>query len=170
MLKTGCPPNGFRPRRNFASRGALWSCRNTAEGGRAMNLFAKIVVWIVLSLFAAFGARAQDATSNDVRAARMVICGSAEKAQLFAAQHQDVQAAIASDEVARGKDESRATNACLVAGIAYISGKPIERIRSKDGSYDVAEILIVGVATPYGMLAIKPSVVYTLLKVEEERA
>ena len=36
--------------------------------------------------------------------------------------------------------------------------------------HDVTEIVIVGVATPYGMLAIEPSVVYTLLKVEEERA
>jgi hypothetical protein len=46
----------------------------------------------------------------------------------------------------------------------------MERVKSKDGSYDVTEILIVGVATPYGMLAIEPSVVYTLLKVTEEQA
>lgn len=134
-----------------------------------MNLFAKFVVWIVLSLLAAFGAKAQTIRSDDVQAARMVICGSAEKAQLFAAQNQDLQAAIANDEAADGKGAG-ASSPCLVAGIAYVSGKQIERVRSKDGSYDVTEILIVGVATPYGMLAIKPSVVYTLLKVDEERA
>jgi len=135
-----------------------------------MNLFAKIVVWIVLSLLAAFGAKAQAITSDDVRAARLVICGSAEKAQHFAAQNQDLQAAIANEDAANGKDATGASSACLVAGIAYVSGKQIERVRSKDGSYDVTEILIVGVATPYGMLAIKPSVVYTLLKVDEEAA
>ena len=128
-----------------------------------MNLITKVIVWILLSLFAAFGAKARDASTHDVQAARMVICGSAEKAQLFAAQNQDIQAAIANDDAASGK--KGASSACLVAGIAYVSGKPIERVRSKDGSYDVTEIMIVGVATPYGMLAIEPSVVYTLLKV-----
>ena len=135
-----------------------------------MNLVTKVTVWVALSLFAALGARAQDASSQEVQAARLVICGSAEKAQRFAAQHHDLQAALANDDAATSKDASGASNACLVAGIAYISGKPMERIRSKDGTYDVTEILIVGVATPYGMLAIEPSVVYTLLKVTEEAA
>jgi hypothetical protein len=139
-----------------------------------MNLITKVIVWLVLSLFAALGAKADDAATRDVKAARMVICSSAEKAQSFAA-HQDVQAAIAEDEKSSGKDASAAGangagSPCLVAGIAYVSGKQIERIQSKDASYHVTEILIVGVATPYGMLAIEPSVVYTLLKADEERA
>jgi len=140
----------------------------------AMNLFTKVVVWAILSSFVAVGAKAQTAApgapSQDVQAARLVICSSAEKAQQFATQYQDVQAAISNDETSSGKDASGATGACLVAGIAYISRKPMDRVRMKDGSYDVTEILIVGVATPYGMLAIEPSVVYTLLKVEEEAA
>ena len=135
-----------------------------------MNLVTKVIVWIALSLFAALGARAQDAPAQEVQAARLVICGTAEKAQRFAAQNQDLQAVIANDDAATSKDASGASSACLVAGIAYVSGKPIDRVRSKDGTYDVTEILIVGVATPYGMLAIEPSVVYTLLKVEEEKA
>jgi hypothetical protein len=135
-----------------------------------MNLVTKVIVWIALSLFAALGARAQDAPAQEVQAGRLVICGTAEKAQRFAAQHQDLQAAIANDDAATSKDASGASSACLVAGIAYVSGKQIDRVRSKDGTYDVTEILIVGVATPYGMLAIEPSVVYTLLKVEEEKA
>jgi hypothetical protein len=135
-----------------------------------MNLVTKVIVWLVLSLFAALGAKADDAATRDVKAARMVICSSAEKAQSFAAQHQDVQAAIAKDESTSGKDANGAGGACLVAGIAYISGKQMDRVQNKDAFYDVTEILIVGVATPYGMLAIEPSVVYTLLKVDEERA
>ena len=95
-----------------------------------MNLITKVIVWIVLSLFAAVGAKAGDVASQNVQAARMVICSSAEKAQHFAAQHQDVQAAIAKDET---KDASGAASACLVAGIAYISGKQMDRVSSKDG-------------------------------------
>src|SRR5262245_37720500 len=108
-----------------------------------MNLFAKIIVWIVMSLLAAFGARAQDVSSRDVRAAKLVICGSAEKAQHFAAQNHDLQAAIANDDANSGKGAAGTSSACLVAGIAYVSGKQIERVQSKDGSYNVTEILIV---------------------------
>ena len=129
-----------------------------------MSLVTKVIVWIVLSLFAALGAKAE-VPSREVQAATLVICGSAEKAQRFAAQHQDIQAAIADDGQA-----SSASATCLVAGIAYIPGKQMERVQNKDGAYTVTEILIVGVATPYGMLAIEPSVVYTLLKVDEEAA
>jgi hypothetical protein len=125
-----------------------------------MNLFTKAVVWVVLSSFVAVGAKARDETPKNVRAAKLVICDSAEKAQHFAAQNHDLQAAI----------ESGASKTCLVAGIAYISGKQMDRVQNKDGPYDVTEILIVGVATPYGLLAIEPAVVYTLLKVNEEAA
>lgn len=135
-----------------------------------MNLFAKVVVWIVLSSFVAWGAKAREAPDRDVQSARLVICSTAEKAQSFAAQNQDVQAAIANDSQATKTDASTASSACLVAGIAYISGNKMERVQGRDGAYDVTEILIVGVATPYGMLAIEPSVVYTLLKVKEEQA
>jgi uncharacterized membrane protein YgdD (TMEM256/DUF423 family) len=135
-----------------------------------MNLFAKVMVWIVLSSFVALGAKAREAPARDVQSARLVICSTAEKAQSYAAQNQDLQAAIADDSQATKTDASAASSACLVAGIAYISGNKMERVQSKDGSYDVTEILIVGVATPYGMLAIEPSVVYTLLKVTEEQA
>ncbi|MBX9773628.1 MAG: hypothetical protein K2Y71_04360 [Xanthobacteraceae bacterium] len=135
-----------------------------------MNPIAKVIVWLMLSMFAALGAKADQAGSQNVQAARMVICSSAEKAQHFAAQHHDVQAAIAKDETSTGKNAKGANSACLVAGIAYISGKQLDRIQSKDASYHVTEIMIVGVATPYGMIAIEPSVVYTLLKADEERA
>jgi len=129
-----------------------------------MNAITKVIVWIVLSLFAALGARAQDVRSQDVQSAKLVICGTAEKAQHFAARNQDIQAAIAADN-----DTSRSSAPCLIAGIAYISGKQMDRVQNKDGSYAVTEIVIVGVATPYGLLAIEPSVVYTLLKMAEEK-
>ena len=139
-----------------------------------MNVFAKVMVWIVLSSFVALGAKADPVKARtpdrDVQSARLVICSTAEKAQSYAVQNHDLQAAIANDGQATKTDASTASSACLVAGIAYISGNKLERVKNKDGSYDVTEILIVGVATPYGMLAIEPSVVYTLLKVTEEQA
>ena len=75
-----------------------------------MNLVAKVIVWIVLSLFAALGAKAEDVSPpQDVQAARLVICDTAEKAQRFAAQHHVLQAAIAADDQASGKQASSAS-------------------------------------------------------------
>jgi hypothetical protein len=158
------PRTGFRLFWNRVRPTCVEVAPGTLLKESAMNILTKVIVWIVLSLFAALGAKAQDATSPDVQAAKLVICGSAEKAQLYAAQNQDIQAAMADER------SNTASAPCLVAGIAYISGRPMERVSGKDGTYDVTEILIVGVATPYGMLPIEPSVVYTLLKVTEEAA
>jgi hypothetical protein len=131
-----------------------------------MTLVAKIVVSTLLPLFAVLGAKAGELRAQDVQTAKLVICGSAEKAQHFAAKHQDIQAVIAADS-----DVTSGTSApCLIAGIAYITGQQLERVRNKGASYAVTEITIVGVATPYGFLGIKPEVVYTLLKVGDENA
>jgi hypothetical protein len=134
-----------------------------------MTRTAKAIVWVVLSLLAAFGAKADDLRSldvnaQDVQSAKLVICGTAEKAQHFAAKDHDIQAVIADDEA------STASAPCLIAGIAYISGQQVDRVHNKGASYAVTEIVIVGVATPFGFMAVKPEVVYTLLKVEDEKA
>jgi hypothetical protein len=135
-----------------------------------MTLVSKAIVWVVLSSLAAFGAKADDLRSldvnaQDVQAAKLVICGTAEKAQHFAAKDHDIQAVIASNNEA-----SSASSPCLIAGIAYVSGQQVDRVRNKDVSYAVTEILIVGVETPFGFMAVKPEVVYTLFKVEDEKA
>lgn len=125
----------------------------------------KILIWIVLWVIAACAAHATDAQVTDahVRTDRLPLCASVEKAQQFASKTDNLAAAIASDDVG-------AAQPCLVANIAYISGRPIERLRSHDAGYELTEILIVGVATPFGYLSVTPSLVYTLVKVDEEAA
>jgi len=100
-----------------------------------------------------------------------VICGTAEQAKNFVAHHQDDFASPGSDAEsnnagALGKDKDE----CLVAGIAYIPGKELDRVRHKDVTYAVHEILIVAVATPFGLQKIKPDLAYTIVKVDEESA
>jgi hypothetical protein len=126
-----------------------------------MKLLSKLILWMFLSLMLALGAKAAE-----VQASNALICGTAEQAKNFVATNQDLQRAL----TATVNDAAPTNSHCLVAGIAYVAGKQIERVEHHDGTYMVTEILIVGVATPYGMLAIEPSVVYTVLKVNEEAA
>ena len=124
-----------------------------------MTLFSKAIVWAILSSLAALGAKA-----DDIKASNALICGTADHARQFMAHHQDFQGALA-----KVNEPGAATN-CLAATIAYIPGKAVDRVERKDGIYVVTEIMIVGVGTPYGMLASQPSLAYTVLKVDEESA
>jgi len=129
-----------------------------------MKRIPKLVLWLVLSSLAAFGARANTAPMAEVQAANALICGTADQAKRFVTLHPDFQRAL--DTV----NETGTDSNCLAAVIAYIPGKALDRVEQKDATYVVTEILIVGVGTPYGMLKVEPSVVYTVLKVNEETA
>jgi hypothetical protein len=128
-----------------------------------MKLFPRLVLWLILSSLLAFGARAQGVTSQEVRTANTLICGSADHAKKFVSQNHDLQQALATVNRA-----TTAESSCLVAPIAYVAGKQIDRVERTEATYMVTEIMIVGVGTPYGVLAIEPAVVYTVLKVDEE--
>ena len=111
-----------------------------------MNHFSKLFLSAVLSSFFAVGANAQG-----VQSGTGLLCGTADEAKSFVKLHpDDLQSAIAAFE-----SESGSKSPCLVAKVAYVPGKEMGRIDQKDATYVVTEIVIVGVATPYGMLKIK---------------
>ena len=124
-----------------------------------MNLLTKLLLWVVLSSFALVGAKAE----SNVQTAGALICGSAEQARDFAARHpENLQAALPAANMHGPK------GTCLFAQVAFVAGKSMDRIEQKDVTYVVTEIVIVGVATPYGVIAIKPNIAYTVLKVKEQ--
>ena len=127
-----------------------------------MKQIPKLILWLILSSLLAFGAKAQQVTTDEVKSSNALICGTADQAKSFVTLNQDFQRALAT------VNESGAESKCLAATIAYIPGKSMERVEHKDATYVVTEILMVGVGTPYGMLAVKPSVVYTVMKADEE--
>jgi hypothetical protein len=146
-----------------------------------MKSISKLALWLLLTCLLAFGAKAQEPRlesqaqspsqsqgqipAHEIKASQVLICGSLENAKAFATQNPDLGRALAAVN-----DSADAESRCLVAPIAYIEGQQVERIERSEGAYSVTEIMIVGVATPVGMLAIEPSVVYTIKKVHEEAA
>jgi hypothetical protein len=127
-----------------------------------MNLLTKRLLWVIFVSLPLVSARAED---GNVQTGDALICGTAEQAKAFVASHPDnLEAAVAA---ANGKGVH---GTCLSAQIAYVPGKAIGRIERPNVTYVVTEIMIVGVTTPYGIMAIKPDVAYTVLKVKEEAA
>jgi hypothetical protein len=131
-----------------------------------MNLPAKLVLCVLLSSFALVGAKARENNeAGNVQTAGALICGTAEQARTFATEHpSDLQAALPMSNTHGAK------GTCLFAQVAFVAGKAMDRIEQKNATYAVTEIVILGVATPYGVIAVKPNVAYTVLKVKEETA
>ena len=133
-------------------------------------MIRKLLVCLAASVCLTFAAGAEEGTTNDVHVADGVICGTAEQAKSFVAHHPDDFASPGNDVESRNGDKMNDKDECLVAGIAYIPGKELDRVRHKDVTYAVQEILLVAVATPYGLQKVKPDLVYTIVKVDEEGA
>ena len=139
-----------------------------------MNRVCKLVLCTAASVVLAAAAHAQglkehDTVGKDLHVSDGLICGTAEQAKKFFATHEDAfdgpdAGAINSSSLDQDKNE------CLVVGIAFIPGKQLDRVRHKEQTFAVQEILIVAIATPYGMQKITPDLAYTIVKVDEEGA
>ena len=127
-----------------------------------MRVIPRLLPWVLMSSLVAFGAKAEDIS---VESGTTLICGTPDEAKQLLVDNQDLQHALAAVN-----DGSSQSKSCLIAPIAYVTGKGMERIQRSDGTFVVTEIMIVGVGTPYGMLPIKPSIVYTVQQAQEEAA
>jgi hypothetical protein len=95
-----------------------------------------------------------------------VICDTREQAQHVALLlDDDAQAAIGTVNA-----EAHNATACALATVAYVRGAKAATARSKAGTFEIVEVLVVGIATPRGLEQASPALYFTLFKVEERRA
>ena len=66
--------------------------------------------------------------------------------------------------------EARNPTACAAVNVVYVRGAKVGTTRSKAGTFDIVEILAVGVATRSGMRATNPTTYFALFKIEEQAA
>jgi hypothetical protein len=95
-----------------------------------------------------------------------VICDTPEQAQRLALLlDDDAQAAIGTVNA-----EAHDATACALATVAYVRGAKAGTARSKVGTFEIVEVLVVGVETRRGLRQASPAVYFTLFKVEERPA
>jgi hypothetical protein len=95
-----------------------------------------------------------------------VICDTREQAQRLALLlDDDAQAAIQTVNA-----EARDANACALATVAYVRGAKAGTARSKAGTFEIVEVLVVGIETRRGLQQASPALYFTLFKVEERAA
>jgi len=109
---------------------------------------------------------ASPAKAHDIETGTGVICDTREQAQRLALLlDQDPQAAIRTVNA-----EAHDPTACALATVAYVRGASAGTARSKAGTYDIVEVLVVGVETRRGLQQAGPAVYFTLFKIEEQAA
>lgn len=63
--------------------------------------------------------------------------------------------------------EENDPTACVVASVAYLRGPQLAMARGKAGTYQIVKVLVVGLHTPNGVLAMAPAAYFMIEKVEE---
>src|SRR5262245_20987235 len=106
------------------------------------------------------------ARAHEVETGTGVICDTREQAQRLALLlDEDTQAAISSVNA-----EVHDPTACALATVAYVRGAKAGTTRSKAGTFEIVEVLVVGVETRRGLQNASPAIYFTLFKIEERGA
>jgi hypothetical protein len=63
--------------------------------------------------------------------------------------------------------EEHDPSACAIATVAFVRGPELATVRSKDATFQIVPILVVGVGTPRGFQSVVPAVYVLLSKVDE---
>src|SRR5262245_57183345 len=97
-----------------------------------------LIRFAVLFLVLAAPARAQDV---DVEVAEGPICDTQQQAGRLAALYPiDGQSAVR-----QVNDEADNPHACEIANLAYVRSAPLATVRTKDATFEIARVLVLGV-------------------------
>src|SRR5262245_41198139 len=109
---------------------------------------------------------AAPAAAHEIETGSGVICDTREQAQRLAfLLDDDAHAAIRTVNA-----EAHDATACALATVAYVRGAKAGTARSKSGTFEIVEVLVVGVETRRGLRQASPAVYFTLFKVDERPA
>jgi hypothetical protein len=125
--------------------------------------FATRIVPLFALLAALLSAPAQAADDMDYEVGTSLVCDTQAQAERFVALFTgDAQAAI---RVVNAEEQN--PSACMIMNVAYLRGTQIGMARHRDSAFAIVRILVVGVETGSGMVAVRPAVYFTVFGVKE---
>jgi len=137
-------------------------------GDTAMFAKTMIAISAALALAPVFGASAQAQTAStawtqDIEVGTALICDTQRQVErLVSLMHGDAQKALSAVNT-----EEKDPTACGMASLAFLRGSSLATIRTKDETFQIVEILVVGLVTQTGVRAVAPNIYISLFKVEE---
>jgi hypothetical protein len=105
-----------------------------------------------------FGAHAQE-----VEVTSGLICDTQQQVEQFIALY-DGDARDTAERVNAAENDP---TACVVSGMAYVRGRELKTARTKDTTFQIVPILVVGVVTEKGIQAVAPARFFSAIQVKE---
>ncbi len=106
------------------------------------------------------------AQAQEVEVGTSLVCDTQEQAERFVALYDgDAQSTVGSVNAAEHDP-----TACAVAAMAYVRGRQLARVRNKGTTFQIVQILVVGVVTEAGVESVTPAPYFSVVEVEEIEA
>jgi hypothetical protein len=104
--------------------------------------------------------------AHDVQVGTALLCDTQHQVERFVAVYAGDAGTAASTVNAEEHDPS----ACAMASMAYVVSPPLATARSKDATFQIVKILVLGVITDDGVQPVKPAPFFSALEVDEREA
>jgi hypothetical protein len=115
---------------------------------------------LVLPLLLALGFVAH---AQEVEVASGLICDTQEQVEQFVALYDG----DAQDTAERVNAKQNNPTACVVSGMAYVRGRNLATARTKDTTFQIVPILVLGVVTSDGIQPVAPARYFSAIAVKE---
>jgi len=103
------------------------------------------------------------ALAQEVEVTNGLICDTQEQVQQYVALYDgDAQSTAEKVNVAE-----RNPTACIFSGMAYLRGRNLATARTKDTTFQIVPILVLGVVTEKGVETVAPALYYSAVEVDE---
>jgi hypothetical protein len=94
------------------------------------------------------------------------VCDTRQQVERFVALYDgDFDAAVRTVNA-----EVQDPSACAMASMTYLVSPPLATERHKDVTFQIVQIIVVGVITKDGVASVKPTKLFSVLKVDEREA
>jgi hypothetical protein len=111
-----------------------------------------------LLLTLCFGAQAQE-----VEVTRGLICDTRQQVEEFVALY-DGDAGSTVEKVNAAENNP---TACVISAMAYVRGPELAKARTKDTTFQIVPVLVVGIVTDRGVQAVAPARFFSVIEVKE---
>ena len=104
--------------------------------------------------------------AQDVQVGTALVCDTRQQVERFVALYDgDFDAAVRTVNA-----EVQDPSACSMASMTYLVSPPLATERHKDVTFQIVQIIVVGVITKDGVASVKPTKLFSVLKVDEREA
>ena len=103
------------------------------------------------------------AQAQEVEVTSGLICDTQKQVEQFVALY-DGNARETAEKVNAAENNP---TACVVSGMAYVRGRELKTARTKDTTFQIVPILVVGVVTEKGIQAVAPARFFSAIEVKE---